>query len=160
MLSSVPCSVCEGEGSAPLLFGAADPPAILDSPLAERSRSFSFAETVSKHFCSSRGSPQDSASRGEMDVNGERVVGGTANLGIALGRLKSRSAREALEPASPVCSAEPRPFDWAPFYCGHDSKYPIEGLANRRLKWQHLYRTISFSPGPDKRRRSRGAQIP
>src|SRR6185437_4847608 len=50
--------------------------------------------------------------------------------------------------------------DGAPFYYGHDSKYPIEGLANRRLKWQHLYRTISFSLGPDKRRWSRGAQIP
>ena len=39
-----------GEGSAPLLFRAADNPAVLDSPRVQRSRSFGFAETVSKHF--------------------------------------------------------------------------------------------------------------
>src|SRR5579864_1624095 len=39
-----------GEGSAPLLFRAADPPSSLDSPTVQRSRSFGFAETVSKHF--------------------------------------------------------------------------------------------------------------
>src|SRR5438270_6750797 len=39
-----------GEGSAPLLFRAADHPAVLDSPRVQRSRSFGFAETVSKRF--------------------------------------------------------------------------------------------------------------
>ena len=69
MLSSVACFLCgEAKDLLLLLFRAAKSfKQFCTALLVQRSRSFGFAKTVSKTFCSSSGSPQDGASQGEMN---------------------------------------------------------------------------------------------
>src|SRR6478752_1154308 len=57
------CSACEAKDLLRCSSGQPIIQAVLNSPTVQRSRSFGFAETVSKTFCCSRGSPQDGASR-------------------------------------------------------------------------------------------------
>jgi hypothetical protein len=56
-----------GEGSAPLLFRAADYPSSLDSPTVQQSRSFGFAKTVSNHFAIRVARLRMARRGGEMD---------------------------------------------------------------------------------------------
>jgi hypothetical protein len=56
-----------GEGSAALLFRQPIIQTILDSPTMQRSRSFGFAETVSKHFAVRVARLRMAGREGEMD---------------------------------------------------------------------------------------------
>src|SRR5579859_619638 len=47
---ALPCSGCEAKDLLRCASGQPIPQAVLDSPTVQRSRSFGFAETVSKHF--------------------------------------------------------------------------------------------------------------
>jgi len=68
-LSPIQSSWCVRYGWSALLaaFRAADPSAVLDSPTVQRSRSFGFAETVSKHVAARVARLRMARRGGEMD---------------------------------------------------------------------------------------------